>query len=100
LLSVILLVAVAAGAGSAYVLDRLWPVVVSAEALAKLTGVTVLSAVGAAFPTRSRQIARRNLWRISLACAVLLVAFLLVLALSRAGLRVSIPAGTQLAQTG
>ncbi|HEY6923922.1 MAG TPA: XrtA system polysaccharide chain length determinant [Steroidobacteraceae bacterium] len=99
LLSLILLAGIAAGAGIAYGLDRLWPVVVSAEALARLTGVTVLSAVGTAFPTRSRQVARGNIWRISLACAALLVSFLLVLSLSRAGLRLSIPVGTSLAKT-
>lgn len=99
LLTVVLCLAIAAGVAMAYGLDRLWPVVVSAEALTKLTGVTVLSAVGPAFPTHSRRIARRNLWRISLACTVLLVTFLLVLSLSRAGLRLSLPTGTPLVQT-
>jgi polysaccharide chain length determinant protein (PEP-CTERM system associated) len=99
LLSVVLFVAIAAGAGIAYGLDRLWPVVVSIEGLAKLTGMTVLSAVGPAFPTHSRQVARRKVWQVSLACAVLFVAFLLVLSLSRAGLRLSIPAATPLVQT-
>ncbi len=99
LLSVVLIAAIAAGMGLAYGLDRLRPVVGSAEGLAKLTGLTVLSVVGPAFPTATRQTARRHVWQLSFALAVLLVAFVVVLSLSRAGLRLAVPATTHLAQT-
>jgi polysaccharide chain length determinant protein (PEP-CTERM system associated) len=99
LLTVVLFAAIGAGGALAYGLDRLRPVVGAAEGVAKLTGVTVLSAIGPAFPSRSRQVSRRSLWRVSLVCAILLVAFVVVVSLSRAGVRLSIPVMTSQAQT-
>lgn len=98
LLTGILIAAIAAGAGLAYGLDRLRPVVGSAEGVTKLTGLTVLSVVGPAFPTHTRRAARRHLRRVSLAFAVVLVAFVLVVSLSRKGVRLSIPGATHQAQ--
>jgi polysaccharide chain length determinant protein (PEP-CTERM system associated) len=88
----ILLVALAAGGALAYRLDRLWPVVSSAEGLVKLTGVKIVGIVGQAYPTSARRAFRRELWQISIAVACLVIAFAVELSISRAGLRLSLPA--------
>jgi hypothetical protein len=99
LLTEILLAALAAGAGAAYGLDKLRPVVGSAKDLARLTDLTVLSIVGPAFPTQARRASRLQAWRVSLAIACLLGAFVVVVSLSRSGVRLSVPALTRHAQT-
>ena len=96
LLAGILLVALAAGGALAYRLDRLWPVVSSAEGLVKLTGVKIVSIVGQADPTSARRVFRRELWQVSIAVACLVIAFAVELSISLAGLRLSLPALNQM----
>jgi polysaccharide chain length determinant protein (PEP-CTERM system associated) len=96
LLAGILLVALAAGGALAYRLDRLWPVVSSAEGLVKLTGVKIVSIVGQADPTSARRAFRRELWQVSIAVACLVIAFAVELSISLAGLRLSLPALNQM----
>jgi len=92
LLGGVLLAAIAGGGALAYQLDRLWPLVSSAKGLVELTGVAVIGIVGEAFPTQYRRIFRRELWQFSLALTCLLTAFVIEWWLSRAGVRVNIPA--------
>jgi len=96
LLAGILLVALAAGGALAYRLDRLWPVVSSAEGLVKLTGVKIVGIVGQAYPTCARRAFRRELWQVSIAVACLVIAFAVELSISLAGLRLSLPALNQM----
>lgn len=87
LLGEVLLLALAAGGGLAYGLNRFRPVVGSPAALRQLTGIPVIAIVGSAFPTRAAQLARREIRWFSVALACLLVGFVLAVALSRAGVR-------------
>jgi polysaccharide chain length determinant protein (PEP-CTERM system associated) len=91
LLVEVLLAALAAGAGLAFGLDQLHPVVGSAVALTQLTGLTVLASVGSAFPTKSAQTNRRQVRQIFVAVSCLVCVLLIEVVLSRAGLRLSIP---------
>jgi polysaccharide chain length determinant protein (PEP-CTERM system associated) len=90
-LTLVLLAAIAAGGALACYLDRLWPMVRSSSTLERLSGVPVLAEVGSAFPDRARRRRRRELWQTVLASACLLVAFGLVLTLSREGVRLNVP---------
>jgi polysaccharide chain length determinant protein (PEP-CTERM system associated) len=92
LLAGILAAALAAGAALAYGLNYLFPVVSSADALTKAVGVPVLGQVTAAFPEREQLAFRRDLLRISVATACLLVAFGVAMVLSQAGYRLSLTA--------
>jgi hypothetical protein len=47
--------------------------------------------VSGAFPTRERSEWRRNLWKFSAATTALLVVFVIVLLLNRAGVHFSLP---------
>jgi hypothetical protein len=58
----------------------------------KLTGVKIVGIVGQAYPTSARRAFRRELWQISIAVACLVIAFAVELSISRAGLRLSLPA--------
>ena len=95
LLTEILVAAVVAGGGLASWLDQVRPVVGSATGLVQLTGVAILGVVGSAFPSRARQVARRQRRLLSLAVACVVVVFLVALLLSGAGLRLSVPGLTQ-----
>jgi polysaccharide chain length determinant protein (PEP-CTERM system associated) len=88
----VLLGALAAGAGLAYQLDRMRPVVGSSRGLAQLTGVAAVTVVGQAFPTRTQALIRREAWQISLALTCLLIAFIVQVTLSSHGYRITIPA--------
>jgi polysaccharide chain length determinant protein (PEP-CTERM system associated) len=92
LLSGILVAALAAGAALAYGLNYLSPVVSSPDTLSKALGVPLLGQVTAAFPERERRALRRDLLRISIATACLLVAFGVAVVLSQAGYRLSLTA--------
>ncbi|HTY48471.1 MAG TPA: GNVR domain-containing protein, partial [Steroidobacteraceae bacterium] len=98
LLAGVLVAALAAGCALAYGLDQLHPVVGSASALSRLTGVPVLAAVGPAFPTVSGRASRRAIWQIAIVVAALVCVFFVELSLSRAGMRVSLPALEQMVQ--
>ncbi len=99
LLSEVLVIALAAGAALAYALDQFNPVLGSGVAVAQLTGLTVLAEVGAAFPTREGAASRRQLRHVSIAIICLVAVFLVELSLSRAGLRLDIPALQQMVRT-
>jgi polysaccharide chain length determinant protein (PEP-CTERM system associated) len=88
----VLVGALAAGAGLAYGLNYLFPVVSSGDALSRSLGVPILGQVTAAFPRRERRAFRRDLWKLSLATASLLVAFAVALVLNQAGYRLSVTA--------
>ena len=94
LLAGVLVAAFAIGGGVAYGLHYLQPVVASARALAQFAGVPVLGVVPVAFPARERLAQRRDLLRLSLATACLLVAFIVVVGISRAGYRINLGAAT------
>jgi polysaccharide chain length determinant protein (PEP-CTERM system associated) len=91
----VLLLSLAAGVALANRLGRWRPMVGSPGALATLTGVPVLVVVGSAFPSRTRRVWRRELWKISAAAACLLLAFVSAVLLSRHGVRLGMPEGLQ-----
>lgn len=86
-LTVVLLLALAAGGGLAYGLNQLRPVVGSSAALRQLTGIPVVAVVGSAFPTRAAQLTRREVRRFSVALVCLLAGFVLAVVLSHVGVR-------------
>ena len=98
LLAGIWIAALTAGAGAAYGLQRLRPVVSSLRALKELVNSPVLGAVGIAFPSQQRVLFRRHLWRFSAAALVLVAAFGIALALNRSGVRLNIQALKALVQ--
>ena len=89
LLAEVLILALAAGGGLAYGLNQLRPVVGSPTTLRQLTGIAVIAVVGSAFPTRTAQLARREIGWFSLALACLLAGFVLAVMLSHAGVRLA-----------
>jgi len=99
LLAAVLLIALAAGTGLAYQLDRLRPVVVSTSGLKRLTGLANIAVVGQAFPTRTGILFRREMRHVSIAVACLLGAFIVEFLLSRAGVRLSVPALKQVVRS-
>jgi polysaccharide chain length determinant protein (PEP-CTERM system associated) len=80
--------ALALGAGVAYGLHRLRPVVSSVRGLSELTSFPVLGAVSVAFPSRQQFLFRRRLWRFSAATLCLVIALGTVLYLSWSGMRI------------
>ncbi len=71
LLGVIWIAALAVGAAIAYGLNILKPIVISMSAMNELTSFPVLGVAGSAFPSRQRANARRHIWHISVAAALL-----------------------------
>jgi polysaccharide chain length determinant protein (PEP-CTERM system associated) len=90
LLAMVLLLALAAGGALAYGLSYLHPVVSSATT--QSFGLPVLGTVSAAFPAQARLRVRRDLVKISVAAACLLVAFSVAVVLSLEGYRLSVTA--------
>jgi polysaccharide chain length determinant protein (PEP-CTERM system associated) len=86
LLGVVLLAALGAGAGLAYLLNQHQPVIGSASGLRQLTGVPV-SIVGSAFPSRTTRAFLGDLARFALAMMVLIAGFFVVVVLSYKGVR-------------
>jgi polysaccharide chain length determinant protein (PEP-CTERM system associated) len=86
-LAAALAAALAAGAGLAFLLHILRPVVGSARSLASLTGLPVLGVVSAAFPKRLREAAHRDLFQFAGGVACLVILFAAVLALNWWGFR-------------
>ena len=84
--------ALAAGAGLAYGLNYLFPVVSSAEALAQTVKIRLLGQVTAAFPERARLAFRRDVRYLSMASACLVLALGVALVLSQQGFRLSVTA--------
>jgi polysaccharide chain length determinant protein (PEP-CTERM system associated) len=83
----VLLLALAAGGGLAYLLQVLRPVVGSARSLSEFTGLPVLGVVSYAFPGRLQVEARRDLWRFAAATACLFAGFAAVVVLNWSGFR-------------
>ncbi len=90
LLAGIFLGAIVAGAGVAYGLHLLNPVVSSVVAVNELTPLPVLGVVGFAFASVQRRQARSSLTRISAAAICLLAAFTMAVVLSRSGVRLDV----------
>jgi polysaccharide chain length determinant protein (PEP-CTERM system associated) len=88
LIASILLGAVLLGAGLAYLLHALHPVVSTARGLAELTGLAVIGVVGAAFPGQIRAAVRGDWLKFVASTACLLLAFIVALSLNWAGLRI------------
>lgn len=85
----VLAAALAVGAGAAYLISLLRPVVGSANSLSEFTGLPVLGVVSAAFPERLHREARSDVLRFSGAVCGLLVVFALVVLLNQAGFRIA-----------
>jgi hypothetical protein len=83
----------------AYALDQMNPVLGSALAVAQQTGLKVLAEVGPAFPTLGSAIWRRELRQVSIAIVCLVAVFLIELSVSRAGLRLDLPALQHMVRT-
>jgi polysaccharide chain length determinant protein (PEP-CTERM system associated) len=92
LLAGIFLGAIAAGAGVAYGLHLLNPVVSSVVAVNELTQLPVLGVVGFAFASAQRRQARSSLAQISTAAVCLVAAFGMAVVLSRSGVRLDVDA--------
>jgi polysaccharide chain length determinant protein (PEP-CTERM system associated) len=99
LLAQTLAAALVVGAGLAYGLHYLRPVVTSSALLSQTLGVPVLGLVSVAFPGRARAAARRDLLWISLAAGSLVVAFGVAMTISHLGYRLSLTALKQLVGT-
>ena len=99
LLVAALLLSMAAGVGLAYLLDQQRPVVGSAKGLAQLTEVRILATVGSAFPQRARLALRREVQQVAFVAVCLVVAFVVVWALSDYGVRVRLSALQHLVHT-
>jgi polysaccharide chain length determinant protein (PEP-CTERM system associated) len=91
--------ALAVGAGIAYGLHTMKPIVSSVRAIREITGFPVLGVVSVAFPTAQRKKFWCNLWHFSAATACLLIALGVALALNWSGARLNIPAVQSLVKT-
>jgi polysaccharide chain length determinant protein (PEP-CTERM system associated) len=98
-LAAVWLLALAAGAGLAYGLHSMKPIVSSVRVANELTSYPVLGVVSGAFPARDKVRAMTNLWRFSAAAGGLVVCFALVLVLNRVGARLAIHAVRSWVQT-
>jgi polysaccharide chain length determinant protein (PEP-CTERM system associated) len=90
LIGEIWLAALGAGAGLAYGLHWLRPVVNSVRGVTELTSFPVLGAVSVAFPSRQRFLFRRRIWGFSAATLFLVIALGAVLVLNRSGVRLDL----------
>jgi polysaccharide chain length determinant protein (PEP-CTERM system associated) len=98
-LAQIWLASLAVGAGLAYGLHTLKPIISSARAINALTSFPVLGVVSAAFPRRERKEFWRRLLSFSAAVSCLLVLFVIVLVLNWSGARLSVAAIQTLVKT-
>jgi len=87
----VLCLALGAGGGAAYLLQRLNPVFWSAKALARVTGARVLGAVGSAFYERGARESRRDLIWYTFTVACLVAVGLIALAISLTGRHLMLP---------
>jgi len=92
LLAGLWLLAIAAGAGVAYGLQVLRPIVNSLRAVNEMTSFAMLGVVGVAFPSQQRREFRDDVWRFSAAAGCLVLAFAVALTLNWAGARLAIGA--------
>jgi polysaccharide chain length determinant protein (PEP-CTERM system associated) len=92
LLAGVLLASLLAGGALGYRLDRMHPLIVSANSITKLAGgVAVVGVFGRAFPSRARSRTRRQVLGLSFALACLIAAFGAALWLNHTGVRINIP---------
>jgi polysaccharide chain length determinant protein (PEP-CTERM system associated) len=98
-LAEIWLAALAVGAGIAYGLHTMRPIVSSVRAINEITAFPVLGVVSVAFPAAQRKRLWGSLWRFSAATACLLIALGVVLALNWSGVRLTIGAVQSLVKT-
>ena len=96
LLAEILFAAIAAGAGLAYGLHYLRPVVTSGSTLKQIIGVPMLGVVSVAFPQRAHRARRRDTLWFSVAASCLVIAFVAEIIASQRGYRLSLTALKQL----
>jgi polysaccharide chain length determinant protein (PEP-CTERM system associated) len=89
LIALIGLLAIAAGAGTAYGLHWLKPSLRSVRAINELTSFPIIGVVSGAFPTRERAKRRLDLWWFSTATCALLALLVLALLLNWAGVHIS-----------
>ncbi len=94
LLAIVLILALGAGGGLAYLLNQLRPVVGMPTALRQLTGIPVVAVVGCAFPTQAALTGRSQMRRFSFAIACLIAGFVIVVVLSYLGYRLGGVAAT------
>jgi polysaccharide chain length determinant protein (PEP-CTERM system associated) len=94
LLAAVLAVSLAAGAAVAFMLHQLKPVFVSMRALADYTGLQVLGAVSMTSMAQYEQQMKRSFWRYGAAVVALVILGVVVLQLSRMGVRLAPQAGT------
>jgi polysaccharide chain length determinant protein (PEP-CTERM system associated) len=87
------------GAGAAYGLHVLRPIVSSARAINEITSFPVLGVVSTAFPRRERKDFWRHLLGFSAATSCLLILFVLVLILNWSGARLTVAAIQSLVKT-
>jgi polysaccharide chain length determinant protein (PEP-CTERM system associated) len=99
LLAVIWLAALCTGAGAAYGLHAMKPIVSSIHSIHQLTGYPLLGVVSVAFPSAQRKRFWATLWGTSAACACLVLALGIALLLNRSGARLSIQAIQSLVKT-
>jgi polysaccharide chain length determinant protein (PEP-CTERM system associated) len=99
LLGGIWLAAMLLGAGLAYGLHVLKPIVSSVVAVNELTSFPVLGVVGVAFPSSQRQEFRRDMRRFSAAMACLVAALMVAFVLNWAGARLTVHAIRSLVNT-
>jgi len=92
LLAGILLASLVAGGALGYRLDRVHPLIISANNVTNLAGVPVVGVFGRAFPSRARRRKRREVAAVALAVACLVAAFGAAVWLSHTGTRLNIPA--------
>jgi polysaccharide chain length determinant protein (PEP-CTERM system associated) len=99
LLAGLWLFAMAVGAGVAYALNVLKPIVGSVRAVAQMTSFPVLGAISIAFPSKQQKEFRSDLRRFSTATACLVLALAIALTLNWAGARLPIAAIKSLVST-
>ncbi|HEU4654417.1 MAG TPA: XrtA system polysaccharide chain length determinant [Steroidobacteraceae bacterium] len=85
----ILVAALAAGGGVAYLMFQLKPTFTSVRGLAQATGLQVLGAISMSWLERDRTAVRRSYYRYGIAVGGLFVVAVIVLQLSRMGIRLS-----------
>ena len=90
----VLVASLGAGAGVAFLLHQLKPVFTSTRSLAEFTGRQVLGAISMAWLDQQHVQRRWSYWRYSAAVLALFVVGVIVLQMSRAGIRLLPPAGT------